>query len=188
MTAYIVDRKAYYADHTSFAFSWNVKAYNVNCKHPKGEKLNPIFDDEWLAEMESNCERYNWAQEDAQSFYAAPENLWTSWPGDDQGDWQFGFYGRGGGHMCLEQWRGTKLYGSYFDLAEWLESLTFKELRKFYIGIVCADHDFTPRAACEEVEYKLSWQRAQWEEEKEAELVEDARAQEEARLDMYAPA
>lgn len=183
MTAYLLDRKGYCDHYTNFPFSWNVKAYHVNWEHPKGEPINARLDKEWLAEMESNCERYSWAVDDAQRHYAEKE--WTSYPGDDQGEWQFGFYGRSGGHMCLETWRGYKVYGRGFDLAEWIEAANFKELRAFYRGIVCADHDFTTCAACEEIEWQLNFQRVQWEEEHDQTMDDDAREQEEARPDMY---
>lgn len=184
MTAYLLDRRGYCDHYTGFPFSWNVKAYHVSYEHPAGEALDAALDMEWLAEMESNCERYNWAVEDAQRHYADKE--WTSYPGDDQGDWQFGFYGRSGGHLCLEEWRGLKLYGRDFVAAEWLASLSFASLRAFYRGIVCADSDFTPRAACENIEAQLNWQRSQWEDEQHAEQIEKARDLEASRPDMYA--
>ena len=186
MVAYLLDRKSYYADHTAFAFSWNVKAYRVDCEHPKGEKTNPALDAKWAEHIADNYDLYNLAVEDAQRHYAAPDNEWTSYPGDDQGDWQFGFYGRGAGHMCLEEWRGNKMYGQYFDLTEWLANIPFPALCAFYRGIVCADSDFTPAKASENIEFQLSFQRMLWEESQDAEQECDARQLEASRPDMYA--
>ena len=185
MTVYLLGRKGYCDHYTNFPFTWNVKAYRVNYETPQGEKTNPIFDAQWLSYLRDNDDVYNMAVEDCQRFYA-DEKLWTSWPGADQGQWQFGFYGRSGGHLCLETWQGSKLYGRDFDPAEWLDSLSFSELRQFYRGIVCADQDFTQKAACEAIEFQLSFQRMLWEEGKEAELIEAARDLEESRPDMYA--
>ena len=85
----------------------------------------------------------------------------------------------------MESWRGTNCHGRDFDAAEFVESLTFKELRAFYRGIVCADKDFTQANAEQEIEHHLNFQRAQWEEEIEQELVDSARDMEDSRPDMY---
>jgi len=186
MTAYLLDRKGYCDHYTQFPFSWNVKAYSVDCESPQGEKNNPALDRQWLEHLRGNGELYDFAVEDAQRHYA--EGDWTSWPGDDQGEWQFGFYGRSGGHLCLETWRGTQVYGNGFDPAEWLAGLSFAELRRFYRGIVCADKDFTQANASREIEYQLSFIRAQWEDEIDDSMTQAARDMEGARPDMYASA
>ena len=185
MTAYLLDRKPYYDQGATFPFSWNVKAYHVNCEHPQGEKHSPALDAKWAAYIGDNWELYNLCVEDAQHYYAAPDNEWTSYPGADQGDWQFGFYGRSAGHMCLEQWRGHKLYGRGVDVAEWCAGLSFAELRAFYRGIVCADRDFTPAKASANIEHQVAFQRMLWEEEQEAEQECEARQQEASRPDLY---
>lgn len=184
MTAYLLDRKGYCDGYTAFPFSWNVKAYSVDCESPKGETTNQALDRQWLEYLRDNGDMYSFAQEDAQRIIA--DGDWTSWPGSDQGDWRFGFYGRSGGHLCLESWRGITAHGRDFDASDFIESLTFKELRAFYRGIVCADHDFTQKAACEEIEYQLAFIRRQWEGEKDDEMTQAARDMETARPDMYA--
>lgn len=186
MQAYILNRTPYYDHHTSFPLSWNVKAHNVDWYHPDGEPINAALDDAWNAYLQANPDVADLAFEDAQRGYI--EGEWTSYPGDDSGDWKFGFYGRQGGHLCLEEWRGRKLYGRDFDLQEWLESLSFAELRAFYRGIVTADSDFTPTQASKEVEYHLAFHRANWEAERDAEITAEARSLESTRPDMYASA
>lgn len=54
MTKYILDRQPYYDHYTSFPFSWNVKAHNVDWRHPKGETIDAAFDDEWALYVESH--------------------------------------------------------------------------------------------------------------------------------------
>ena len=91
---------------------------------------------------------------------------WCSYPGDDQGDWEFSFAGRSGGWIVLEKWRGRDMRNpSDDDLAE----MSFADLRAFYRGIRTADSDFTTAKASAEVEYHAASYREGWEEERKAE-------------------
>jgi hypothetical protein len=168
MIAYVLDRKPYYESHYSrFDFAWNVKAHGVDWQNPTGEyTLDSNLDSAWENHLQSSSgdSVTEWAFEDAQSYY---RKEWCSYPGDDQGEWIFGFYGRQGGHLCLESWRGYKFNGD--DLESIFEGFSNDELRAFYRGIVCADSDFTYAKASANVEYQVNWIRGQWEEEKREE-------------------
>ncbi len=185
--AYLLDRRGYH-DGQRYPFSWNVKVYGVDWRHPKGEcTLNPAYDSAW----EKECEKEyvsNWAFEAAQRLFA--DNEWTSYPGDDQGEWEFLFLGRSGGHLTLYKWRDYSFEGLHADdLREWLAELPFAGLRLFYRAIVCADAEFTPAKARAEVEYQVNFIRGQWEEardaEREAADAEFVEFMEAARPDMY---
>jgi hypothetical protein len=102
------DRQWARTDYEGYFFNWNVKAHGVDWDNPEGGcKLDPSLDEAWEKEAQEDWV-YQAAFEDAQRHYI--EGEWSSSPGDDQGDWQFGFYGRSGGHLCLESWRGFNFY------------------------------------------------------------------------------
>jgi hypothetical protein len=179
-------RRGYY-EHWggNYPFSWNVKAYHVDWGHPKGEnELDASLDAKWEKHLEDdggNVE--NWAFENARM--QIDDDEWCSYPGDDQGDWDFAFAGRSGGHLVLQEWRGMKVHGESFDLVEWLDSLDTDTLRKFYRGIRTADSDFTSAKASEEVEYHVNFIRSEWELERQRELEDEARDIEQTRPDLY---
>jgi hypothetical protein len=186
MLDYLAARSHYFDHYTAYPFNWNVKAYRVDWQHPKGEhECDTAFDRQWQAYMDSN----NWlcasVFEDASRIIA--ENDWTSYPGDDQGDWHFEFAGRQGGHLVLTKWRGISLAG--VDIRETFETMEFTELRAFYRGIVCADSDFTSDKASAEVEYHCNFRRGEWESDlkakREARLNCEARKLMDSRPDLY---
>ena len=159
MLAYLEDRRGYVDHCTSYPFAWNVKARNVNYAHPKGEHtLSAEYDSEWAKRVEHGLP-VEQAFEDASWPLA---NEWTSYPGDDQGDWHFLSAGRSGGWLVLDTWRGINVRS--LDLPD----LSTHDLRAFYRGIVCADSDFTPAKASQEVEYRLNDIRHEWEVEQDA--------------------
>lgn len=181
-------RDRLWGSYDGYFFHWNVKAHGVDWGNPKGEcTLDPSLDVAWAKEVQGEWV-YNAAFEDAQREYSDGE--WSSWPGDDQGDWQLGFYGRQGGHLCLESWRGFKFYRKdESEIADWLEQLDHADLRKFYMGIVTADSDFTPAKATENVEYHVNFIRGSWEEQQkdlaEQEAIAFAESYADSRPDLY---
>lgn len=190
MTQFIAqDWRGYYDRHECFLLSWDVKAYDVDLAlKPVDFNLEARFDDGWRAHAEEDHELFYRACDDASSYYT--EGLYCSYPGHDQGDFEFHLRGRGGGHMCLHKWRGYPLSGSHLGdretaLTQFCVDLDFKELRAFYIAIVCLDHDLTPAKASAEVSYCIAGYREQWEDEKREAETDGAREQEEARPDMY---
>ena len=156
------DRKSYGAKF----FAWNVKVCAANFDHPKGEyTINPVLDKAW--------EHYfsNHPHVDEQAFDNARRQIvddeWTSYPGDDQGDWEFSFEGRSGGWLVLRRWKGLPM-NDWEYLCEFigdkLASGDWATIVKFYCGIVTADHDFTSAKAAENVEFYLNDLRHEWEE------------------------
>ena len=192
MTDYILDRRAYVDRYTRHPFSWNVKAYRVDWIRPKGEAtLDPALDVEWAKHVEREYGVYGVepaAFNDAQRQYA--EGEWTSYPGDDQGDWKFGFYGRCGGHLVLESWCGKSFSRmDEDDLRAYLDGCDFAAVRKFYRALVCMDSDFTPANASANVESHVNLRRELWEEarreERDAALADFVERMEADRPDMY---
>lgn len=174
MLRYIVETRhgeQRYDYHDRTPFAWNVKAHHVVLNTDMESPRDPSLDDAWEAYLESP--RGQWVHEEvfegAQSEY---RDEWTSYPGDDQGDWKFAFYGRSGGWLCLTAWRGYNFNRmDETELADFLAMLVYEHettqhnaLARLYAGFVCADQDFTPKKASENISYHYSYQRALWEE------------------------
>lgn len=170
MTEYILDRRGRSYHGGRYPFAWDVKAWaarfdgdSLRARAPEYD-LDPAFDSAWVSEVDSD-ERLFWdCCEDAARYLSDGE--WTSYPGDDQGDWEFSFAGRSGGWLVLEKWRGRDMRDAD---AETFAEMDMATLRDFYRGIRCADSDFTPAKAAAEVEYQAAFRREQWEDERRAE-------------------
>lgn len=177
------DRSRQYSYHreTGSRLAWYVKASpDVNGRidgKPNGDhKRNPDLDEAWEKYLEGRKGSHVWerAFEDAQSYYRTD---WTSYPGDDQGDWRFAFGGRSGGWLCLQEWRGHKFVRmDESELAQFVAELVHHYLEgdgkadyleSFYIGIVRADQDFTGKNASANVSYGYAQAREEWETERE---------------------
>ncbi len=134
--------------------SWNVKAYNAdwngkgNPDYKRDETLDKAWDN-YLSKSKGGEYVHNAVYEAAQEYY---REEWSAYPGDDQGDWVFSFQGRQSGHLCLDRWCGNDLRDMCrSEFAEFVASLLDDPvaLSKFYVGIVCADQEFTPTKASE---------------------------------------
>ncbi len=147
------NRRAYYDRPTSYFFSWDVKA-NIDIDKTKGGDCPA-----WVRRL-SRSDDLQQAYMDAQEYYRAE---WSSYPGDDQGEWKFAFCGRSGGHLCLEAWRGVTLNDAD-DVLQYFACENAETIKAFYMGIVCADSDFTPERAKENVEAALEFLFEQWQE------------------------
>lgn len=192
MTDYLLDRKRY----GGYAFAWNVKVYGDVLKASEAAAhdipANPRFDAEWQAEVEGdNGERFYRACADAASYLT--DKLYSTYPGDDQGDWEFGFEGRSSGWLVLTGWREHAMgRGALGCASDWIGELSFADLRTLYRGIRCMDSDFTRDKVLAEVAYHLRGQRADWEEingytvkQQDAAAEQSARDLERSRPDMY---
>ena len=168
MLEYLLKRDSYMDHYELFPFSWNVKTHAADWTRPEGEsKLDPALDSAWEKYIESNHGLQMMIMEDCGREYT--EGEWTSYPGDDQGDWKFEFRGRQGGHLCLTHWQGKKLSGhglEKYEIEDWLKELSTERLRQFYKGIRTADSDFTRAKAARNLEWYINDARGQWEEEK----------------------
>lgn len=187
----------YWERHTCYPFSWNVKApypfpmtaAKLNPYHYEGEAFDPSLDAAWEAEWESG-NRFDWLIEDMRR----GADDYSSYPGEDQGSFRFGFAGRQGGHMVLESAFGYKLAG--LTLAELVEDILpdwpLAEIKRLYRALVCMTADFAPDRVRETYAHAIAFQRYQWEEEKRderaAHVAAFAAELESSRPDMYQPA
>ena len=170
MTEYLTSHESYGGWNHPFRgyspLSWNVKLGRTNNDGKRGEyTTTPEFDEAWEAYCESNNGLWDLIVEDMQRQYI--EGEYTTFPGDDQGRWKFGFAGRSGGHMLLEKWDDLDFlrhFSGEDDWAQWLAEIGFYTLRELYRAVRCMDTDFTRANIDSEFEYQLNFQRGQWEE------------------------
>lgn len=173
----------YLINHTSYGgwnhpyrgwspLAWNVKVHDIDWTGGRylkvHEPIDPLLDETWEEYVKEGNNQDNLYQiifEDARRYYG-DEGLYTTYPGKDQGDWKFCFGGRSGGWMILEKWKGDNFLkmsdrGSWED---YLDGLSFLDLRTLYKGVRCMDQDFTRENASREISYQLNFQRVLWEE------------------------
>jgi hypothetical protein len=169
---YLTDRRGRSYHCQKYFFAWNVKVYRAKFDGASlrtyDPTLNPALDSEWDSYVESHGDPlfWHWCEDAGRDI---SEDEWTSYPGDDQGDWEFSFAGRSGGWIVLEKWRGRDVRNPD-DFSEW----SWPDLVAFYRGIRCADSDFTQSNAVVSVEDYAAAYRADWEAEKREEAEEEA--------------
>ncbi|MGD9670292.1 MAG: hypothetical protein AB7U75_14840 [Hyphomicrobiaceae bacterium] len=180
----LIDRKrSYDYGRGGSPYCFNVKAHCPDVyKALDQSSINRALDAGWDAYMETSAgyDTMNHAYERAQDYYRKD---WNSYPGDDQGAWEFAFEGRQGGWLCLKSFRNIQFRGDS-DLPEIIAHMlhdymtggdpkgTDGDIVGFYMGIMCADQDFTPAKAEAEVSYQLADLREQWEEERDTDIDE----------------
>lgn len=198
VAAIVAIARPYYDRPQRFAFSWNVKApwpvpVTASQLAPYAEcALDPALDSAWEAECSDSIDRFRWLIEDMQRPFI--EGEYCTYPGDDAGAFSFGFYGRQGGHLCLESAFGLRLE-HIGDIEEELSDpaqTDFKFLRRLYRALVVMDSDFSREKVREAFAYAWAWQRQQWEEDTKAERARVNAAiaadYEASRPDMYGAA
>lgn len=161
-----------------YPFAWNVKIHRYPstarelAEHAEGEPFNPAWDDAWEREMESDDSFFWSICENMARHYL--EGDYSTWPGDDSGEFAFSIAGRSGGWLILESAYGWNMRG--FDLdslrdvqtpygieeSDW----TFAEVRKLYKAIMVMEADFASDKIQREYAYQVAFRRTQWEEER----------------------
>ena len=120
---------------------------------------------------------------------------YCTYPGDDQGSYQFCFNGSSGGHLWLShcdivpQPRSWGMAPFIFsDKEAWqdyLDELSFANLKKLYRAIATMDQDFTREKITAEINEHFNHYRSDWELEQEDEQLCIATIWEGLRPDMY---
>jgi hypothetical protein len=152
---------------------WNVKIRDTRGNDgTKGEYMvRRWLDQRWHEHTnEHGDDLWNMVVEDMARHYTSSE--YTSYPGEDQGQWNFFFFGRSGGWMGLEWWKRPGMdrpliTGRFSCCDEWLTWLQEQPafiIRELYRAVRCMDHDFTRDKIQNEYCYHLNWHRAHWEE------------------------
>ena len=164
MTEFLLSNGGYSAwRQGTYPLEWDAKVRRPDMTgraYGEGEPVAAALDEQWEEYLNDNPELFWHICEDAARTYL--EDEYTSYPGADQGDWRFHLVGRSGGHLVLASWRGYQLEGLYEDsFEEFLNELSFPELRALYRGVVCLDKDVNPDL---EFSWALNFHRVIWEE------------------------
>ena len=154
---------SYFRNHSRYLFSWNVKIHSYN---EEFEHLLSLFEDrstdnlwiegcrEFYSNMSDNKKNQLWewtidscreSITDCDSY----EGLWDS--GEGNAEWCF--EGRCGGHLCLVGFDGVDLR----DDETVLDDMEYKTLCRLYRFVVQCDHDFRAEAVKREFEYQMAF-------------------------------
>ncbi|KXV06749.1 hypothetical protein AD930_06520 [Acetobacter malorum] len=163
-----------------YCLSWDIKAYNFDATG-KLDGEDPVdarpvdarYDDAWEAYV-SQADVFSQACENALCMYKEKE--YTTYTGDDQGDYEFTTAGRSGGHLVLTNWDGNTpsdpaskaIPLSFYDrtdFVEWLKDLPDTSLVKLYKLVTCLDEDLKPENIKCEMDFQFSAIRHGMEEE-----------------------
>ena len=94
------------------------------------------------------------------------ESEYSTYPGDDAGQFSFGFEGRSGGWLILKSAYGQPMAGLDLEsLSEADSGWSFAAVRRLYKALICMDSDFAREKVKAEYFYNLGYRRARWESE-----------------------
>jgi hypothetical protein len=170
--------RAYGYGSERYPFCWNVKldglwrsdAATLNAANSE-HGLRPAWDSAFESYCEGDSGQGVFERVQVSMWFQA-EN-YSTWPGDDSGQWGFTLAGRSGGWLCLVDSPVGKIAGQ--SLEELVESIRltgegeewpFANVRTLYRGLVCMDSDFTRDKVNAETRYQLAHVRAEWESER----------------------
>jgi hypothetical protein len=160
--------KAYHAD-TSFDHLWELLVSGNVHDLTDAEKHNPVVKatvqrvyDEHKDNVDGGW--FGWGLEEAYDGWKDSDTPYETWIGE-RVNWSFGLYGRGGGHLCMEECEGLDLRCSPEELEERLLEtednsqpvISADVVRKLFIICVQNSVELTPRKASEAVEYSAAW-------------------------------
>lgn len=167
---------------SGYPFAWNVKirdwgdigaaALQDLAGGAFGVPFNPAWDSAWRRHVESSDEVFWRVCEDAARYYL--DGGYCTWPGDDQGDYEFELHGRSGGWLVLTKWQGISTQGLDFDdmrdnaRRDWTPfgQWSFARVRTLYRAVMTMNQDFTPEKVHAEFRWHLAEVRAHWEGER----------------------
>lgn len=159
----------------AYPFAWNVKihrfpssARELGDNPHSSAPFNPAWDSAW----DKYCEESDWLFGSICEDMASGLDGYSTYPGDDSGEFAFTFGGRSGGWLILDSAYGMTMAGLDFaELAD-PEAYTFAEVRKLYRAIMTMDSDFADSKVAAEFAYQCAFRRSQWEEERREELAQ----------------
>ncbi|MGY3582373.1 hypothetical protein ACVIGB_000703 [Bradyrhizobium sp. USDA 4341] len=162
-------------DHHGAAIAWNIKArgFPVN---GKGEiATDDRFDKRWEEYLQQHCDEVFWqACEDELSQFL--DGSYDTYPGEDEGSYEFGTRGRQNGWLYLRAWDGPQPkrghnpmhFDHYSEYVEYLLALSPADLCRLYKLVANVDHDVRdPDAA---IAHHFNSRRSMLEQEWAAEL------------------
>lgn len=141
--------------------AWDIKVHRFDTSGKVGD-FKPVdwLDRSWEIEVEQDHTLFGVACEDALRPFL--EGDYTTYPGNDSGEYGFGTQGRSGGHLVLTKLGGLTerelTWGSQKALAAFLEGLSDAELTQLYRLTRHVDHSVDQRH--QEMAYQFGFQRS----------------------------
>jgi len=182
-----------------FCIAWNVKvngAVDETGRNNGAEKADPAYDKAWEAYVEENRDEI-WSDACSDGLSRYTDGSYSTYPGDDDGSFEFATAGRSGGHLILTAWDGPKppsggwrscqmAFGDREDYIGWLKALDEPDLARLYKLVVCVDND--TRNPHEEVSYHFAFRRQEMEDRwRSGEPLPDGAVPEDAEDDESQP-
>ena len=134
--------------------AWNVKVGDFDTSgRTDGQQTNPALDEAW-AEYLSRKGDHVWDSAAAEARYPYLNGEFSTYPGNDGGQYTFAFEGRSGGWLVLAAIQGVPgrlQWESLSDLEQYVEELPDHALRKLYVAVRTLDHDLTPAKIAREM-------------------------------------
>lgn len=147
------------------ALAWNVKVHDFDATGKSGDgEVDPDLDDAWNEHVEQDGDLFWQACQSGLSHYL--EGDYTTYPGADQGDFEFAVSGRSGGWLVLKKCGSIDplQWESLSEMRESIRSLSDEDLIKLYRLVANVDHDTRQEAIQNEMKYQFSFLRENWEE------------------------
>lgn len=173
----------HYERFARYPFAWNVKIHSwgditaagLSGLEPDGNPFNPAFDKAWQDYAESSDSLFWEVCSNAARYYT--DGDYCTWPGDDQGAYEFELHGRSGGWLVLTKWHGRSLRDfSVPDdcAADEFATLSWPEVRQLYRAVMTMEQDLTPAKVLQEFRYHLAYARSNWEAERREAIAQHA--------------
>jgi len=137
--------------HRRYAIAWNIKAPSPDTSGRTAvHSPNPEFDERWKEYLESNEDLFWELAADALRPFT--DGLFSTYPGDDQGDYSFEIAGRQGGWLLLTGIKGLgpMLWFDQVQMREWFKRLSDQDLIKVYRAVATLDTDVNPEKEMKE--------------------------------------
>ena len=161
--------------HNSYFFSFNVKLYNLKTDFDSlfkrflesgevNKNDSKWSDEDYLGRLEELFNKidkndlFDSASKIARDGVLDTDSYRAPWDSDIYKDIDLTFFGRNGGWLGLSKYDGTDLSQMRKDdVEEWLNGMSFQELRYFYKWLVMCETDFGGEKPEREVEYQAAF-------------------------------
>jgi hypothetical protein len=140
--------------------SWNIKVgtFDTSGSGTSDYPVNRYLDAAWAEQANGDsASLFNRACADGISHYV--DEGYTTYPGDDHGNYAFGIEGRSGGHLVLLSVTGLPTpmkWGSQTEFAQYLDELTDAQLAKLVILVKSVDFDLSRSKINQEMAYQYA--------------------------------